>query len=89
MDTPEDSQLDNATNGKENGIENISVTMHDTREGLTLTARVDEDHTSMGGFLTSRRELELLPPGEPRFLQLAPNVGLDLFFESLKRNSRM
>ncbi len=75
MDTPEDSQLDNATNGKESGLESRSGTMHDTREGLTLSARVDEDHTSMGGFLTSRRELETLPPGEPRFLQLTPTGG--------------
>ena len=69
MDTPEDLQLDKAENGKESGLESRSGTMHDTREGLTLSARVDEDHTSMGGFLTSRRELETLPPGEPRFLQ--------------------
>ena len=69
MDTPDDSHLDDAENGKEGDLENRSATMHDTRKGLTLTARVDEDHTSMGGFLTSRRELETLPPGEPRFRQ--------------------
>ena len=69
MDTPDDSHLGNAENGRESDLENRSATMHDTRKGLTLTARVDEDHTSMGGFLTSRRELETLPPGEPRFLQ--------------------
>ncbi len=85
MDTPEDSQLENAKDGKENDLENRLATMHDTRKGLTLIARVDEDHMSVGGFLTSRRELETLPPGEPRLLQLAPNVGLDLLFESQKR----
>ena len=70
MDTPDDSHIDNAENGNEGDLENRSATMHDTRKGLTLTARVDEDHTSMGGFLTSRRELETLPPGEPRFLHI-------------------